>query len=930
MSQSQNQRRNVHRALGFLSFLIPFITYYLTSWPSVSSGESGTLASAAYLQGVLDAPGAPLWVIVAGAFAHIIPGDPVRLLIFFSALCGGLTALVVYLTTTALNDQSLSLKREKEDSIGGGKEINLASWGGVIAALSFAWLDSQWTNATEISVHSAGTLLAALSLWAGVQWYQTRRAGKENAILWLLLGALCIGLIIGVDRTALPLLPGIALLIWLVQYIPKESDYPQHLVAGLLAMVGLLLLWQVVITDFFLLALLISLVVALTAALFPYLRRGALTATFGLLFILLGYTTYVQVEMRALAEPPVQFAEMYPLLLAPATFDYLWQFPELDSEPQHEEHVHSSPSLRYTIGHAYTRYLLWNFVGRVSNVKDAPALLFSASESEQGIYIQPSGREDTFPIKFYGLPLLLALIGFIWHFRHDWRTALVFTTMFLALGPLLVLRLGPGDPLSNEIDRFVVPSFLILTIWIGIAAKGLAEYVRGAALAQGDIMRAENIGMGMIVLCFIIAPLNLVWNGWSLHNQSHNYLPRDFAYNILESCDSNAILLVSDGDIAGHLSSLQDVEGVRRDVRAVEIDRLGDWWYRNQLSRESAWGVPPIPLSVSSPLTKFPLRDKVDSAVKVPLHIARDTSGLSDTIWWSWRGVEGDSGMMLYTIRHQIIKEIVEEMSDERPLYFAITTLPRWWSGLEEFFRWEGLTLRVVPERELKGIEGFSEFAIDHDRMLSLFRPDGEDGFLLRGLNDPESRYGVEDQGRVHYYRRALLALAADALRNRENSSEAIDLLNALDKTILIEIFPMPYWKAATVAMLYHEAGNVEGTERYAGHAIEEIEKIGSRWKNDPVDRQYNPYQTRARMYRLLGDYDAAIESYRSMKRGAADPVVRGLIEELRVERYLVKKDTVGAIRELRAIIAEYGSPNTSALESNLGAWKEMLEVIEQ
>lgn len=236
------------------------------------------------------------------------------------------------------------------------------------------------------------------------------------------------------------------------------------------------------------------------------------------------------------------------------------------------------------------------------------------------------------------------------------------------------------------------------------------------------------------------------------------------------------------------------------------------------------------------------------------------------------------------------------------------------------------MALRVVPERGLKKVEGFSEFAINHDKMRSLLMPEGEGGFRFRGLNDPDVGFGLEERQSITYYRRALLALAADGMKNRSDTAEAVALLDALDRSISIDIFPMPYWMGAVVASLYRDAGNREGTERYAEHTIEQAERVGDAWRNHPVDRRYNPYQIRARMHALLGDYDRAIESYRSMSRDVeSDPVLRGLIEELRVERHLVKGDSAAAIRELREIIAAYGSPNNPALQNNLSAWQQML-----
>lgn len=119
--------------------------------------------------------------------------------------------------------------------------------------------------------------------------------------------------------------------------------------------------------------------------------------------------------------------------------------------------------------------------------------------------------------------------------------------------------------------------------------------------------------------------------------------------------------------------------------------------------------------------------------------------------------------------------------------------------------------------------------------------------------------------------------------------------------------------------------------EKYARHALEGIERMGDGWRDNAVARRYNPYQTAARMYALLGEYDKAIVAYKSAKRDwSFDPLLRGLVEELRIERHLARRDTAAGIAELGKIIGEYGTPTDPEMRNNLDAWKEMLEELEQ
>ena len=80
-------------------------------------------------------------------------------------------------------------------------------------------------------------------------------------------------------------------------------------------------------------------------------------------------------------------------------------------------------------------------------------------------------------------------------------------------------------------------------------------------------------------------------------------------------------------------------------------------------------------------------------------------------------------------------------------------------------------------------------------------------------------------------------------------------------------------------------------------------------------------------MQALLGDYDGAIERYRALSRDPeSDPVVRGLIEELRIERYLSTGDTARAVNELDAIIRGYEGADAAGMIENRKAWSEYRE----
>ena len=90
--------------IGWLTFSIAFIVYYLTIEPTVSFWDCGEYISTAYKLEVGHPPGAPLFQLL-GRFFSLFANDVSNvafMINIMSALCSALTILFLFWTITAL------------------------------------------------------------------------------------------------------------------------------------------------------------------------------------------------------------------------------------------------------------------------------------------------------------------------------------------------------------------------------------------------------------------------------------------------------------------------------------------------------------------------------------------------------------------------------------------------------------------------------------------------------------------------------------------------------------------------------------------------------------------------------------------------------------------------------------------------------------
>jgi len=834
--------KKVNNIVAAAVLVFTTIIYTLTVAPTVSFWDCGEFIATSFKMSVPHPPGSPLFLLV-GRFFTLIPfADDIAFRVnMISVLSSAFTIMLLYLSIVHLIREWKQKLETKEDWL-------IAIFSGVIGSLTFAFTHSFWFNAAEAEVYAASMLFTAILIWLSLVWAEkSKEPGNEK---YLLMISYMIGLAIAVHLLNVLALPFVAMVYYYKRY---EYNFQTFMIMVLVTVVTILLIYPGIVKYlplvaklgvFWLFALLAG-ILALTYWAVTQKRHLLSFIMLSITFILIGYTSYSTVYIRSGLNPNIDENN-------PETVENFLKYINREQYGEHSitdrnKSLQNSPNKNqydsvsdffwnYQVNYMYIRYFLWQFVGMDED----------------------SGNWNW---EFFGLPLLLGMIGIVYHFRGDPKHALAVLALFFATGLAIILYLNQPDPQPRDRDYSYVGSFFAYAIWVGLGYFGIVQAIQEAVAGKSEKIKA--IGVPVMATIFavlmLVSPIQLLAKNFHSHNRSGNFVAWDYSYNILMSCEKDGILFTNGDNDTFPLWYLQEVEGIRTDIRIVNLSLLNTDWYIEQL-RDMEPIVPmhindnflkqvqPIPWQKQEVSLQVPASVSDNAYNEFSQHFGRVQINKPKEIKFEVAPTISAGSYQLLRTQDYMILNILAANRWKKPVYFATTVpLSNLVGGLQDYLRMEGLVLKVVP---------FKDWRINPEKL--------EENLLEKyqyRFQDPNVYYNPQIMGLVQNYRTAYVQLCEYYSRTLDNREKLVSTLDAMEKNMPEKIIP---WTSRPLKY-YRDAFMVQVDTSYISSLIKSEDARG--------------FKTIGRNLMGLGEYkSASVLIEQAYNLNPADPENVGML----------------------------------------------------
>ena len=136
-------------------------------------------------------------------------------------------------------------------------------------------------------------------------------------------------------------------------------------------------------------------------------------------------------------------------------------------------------------------------------------------------------------------------------------------------------------------DYFFTPGFMFFGLAVGLGVAAVLQIIRETFKSN------PGLANGIIVVLSVASlalPSFAIAKNYAVSDRSGNYIPYDYAKNLLDSADPNAVLITGGDNDTFPLWALQQVYRHRRDVAVMILSLSNTDWYLKQM--RDKFGVP--------------------------------------------------------------------------------------------------------------------------------------------------------------------------------------------------------------------------------------------------------------------------------------------------------------------------------------------------
>ncbi len=315
--------KKLNRIVGWAVFAIAAAVYLVTMEPSSSLWDCSEFIATSYKLEVGHPPGAPLFMMMArvatmlAPSTHYVPHMVNAMNCIASAFC----ILFLFWTITHLG-RRLYMRAGEEVADG---RMWAVLGAGVVGALAYTFTDTFWFSAVEGEVYALSSMFTALVVWLMLRWEE--EADEPHALRWIVLIAYLMGLSIGVHILNLLTIPA---LVFIYYFRRTERVTVKGIALATVAAFVLLgfvnniiipytvyagAMFDVLFVNTFglpvnsgMVFFALGLVALLAWGVWATHKRGWVVANMlvlSTLMIIIGYSSYASMTIRAAANPPM-------------------------------------------------------------------------------------------------------------------------------------------------------------------------------------------------------------------------------------------------------------------------------------------------------------------------------------------------------------------------------------------------------------------------------------------------------------------------------------------------------------------------------------------------------------------------------------------------------------------------------------------------